>query len=144
MTMGNLGHHTESLLGEIEQGHIEASNEIMDLLDEVHDSVAAMIRQMRDSQPVQAHSALIRHLLGLLLRRRQQWSLWRHRSRRFARLRLSLYPRLQPITKYRRLLWRPNRMLWHRKSIVAPPPRKLPRPCRVPTGATRFACARHC
>jgi chemosensory pili system protein ChpA (sensor histidine kinase/response regulator) len=52
MTMGNLGHHTESLLGEVENGRIEADSELMDLLDEVHDALITMIDQMQQHKPV--------------------------------------------------------------------------------------------
>ena len=52
MTMGNLGHHTESLLGEIENGRIEADSGLMDLMDEVHDALVTMIDQIQDHKPV--------------------------------------------------------------------------------------------
>jgi chemosensory pili system protein ChpA (sensor histidine kinase/response regulator) len=52
MTMGNLGHHTESLLGEVENGRVEADTELMDLLDEVHDALVTMVDQMQNHRPV--------------------------------------------------------------------------------------------
>ncbi|MBS1246308.1 MAG: chemotaxis protein CheA, partial [Proteobacteria bacterium] len=52
MTMGNLGHHTESLLGEVEIGRVDADSELMDLLDEVHDALVTMIDQMQNHKPV--------------------------------------------------------------------------------------------
>ncbi|MEK7711516.1 MAG: Hpt domain-containing protein, partial [Pseudomonadota bacterium] len=52
MTMGNLGHHTESLLGEAESGRVDADSELMDLLDEVHDALVTMIGQMQNHKPV--------------------------------------------------------------------------------------------
>jgi chemosensory pili system protein ChpA (sensor histidine kinase/response regulator) len=66
MTMGNLGHHTESLLGEIETGRISADADLMDLMDEVHDALAAMVEQMQSNKPVMAFSQLNNRLLARL------------------------------------------------------------------------------
>jgi len=66
MTMGNLGHHTESLLGEIEAGRVNADGEMLDLMDEVHDALVAMVDQMRNQQPVQAFTSVTNKVLQLL------------------------------------------------------------------------------
>ncbi len=63
MTMGNLGHHTESLLGEIEIGRVNADSEMLDLMDEVHDALVAMVDQMRNQQPVQAYTSVTNKVL---------------------------------------------------------------------------------
>jgi chemosensory pili system protein ChpA (sensor histidine kinase/response regulator) len=66
MTMGNLGHQTESLLGEIELGRVNADNDLMDLMDEVHDALVVMLDQMRDGKPVRAFTAVTNKVLVLL------------------------------------------------------------------------------
>jgi chemosensory pili system protein ChpA (sensor histidine kinase/response regulator) len=57
MTMGNLGHHTESLLGDVEHGRVHADSELMDLLDEVHDALVTMIDEMQNHKPVSVFAA---------------------------------------------------------------------------------------
>jgi len=66
MTMGNLGHHTESLLGEIESGRVTADGDVLDLLDEVHDALVAMVDQMRNQKPVRAFTNVSNKVLRLL------------------------------------------------------------------------------
>jgi chemosensory pili system protein ChpA (sensor histidine kinase/response regulator) len=59
MTVGNLGHQTESLLNEIESGRVDADADLMDLMDEVHDALVAMIDRMQGQKPVPVFTALI-------------------------------------------------------------------------------------
>jgi chemosensory pili system protein ChpA (sensor histidine kinase/response regulator) len=66
MTMGNLGHQTESLLGEIESGRVASDSEIMDLMDEVHDALVAMIDRMQQRQPVPAFTQVANKVLAYL------------------------------------------------------------------------------
>ncbi|HWR88071.1 MAG TPA: Hpt domain-containing protein, partial [Acidiferrobacterales bacterium] len=66
MTMGNLGHHTESLLGEVENGRVDADSELMDLLDEVHDALVTMIDQMQNNKPVSVFAATSANVLARL------------------------------------------------------------------------------
>jgi len=66
MTMGNLGHHTESLLSEVESGRIEADSGLMDLMDEVHDALVTMIDQTRENKPVSTFAATGAKVLALL------------------------------------------------------------------------------
>ena len=66
MTMGNLGHHTESLLGEAESGRVDADAELMDLLDEVHDALVTMIGQMQNHKPVSVFTTTSNKVLARL------------------------------------------------------------------------------
>ena len=66
MTMGDLGHHTESLLGEVESGRVHADTEMMDLLDEVHDALVTMIGQMQNHKPVSVFAATTAKVLARL------------------------------------------------------------------------------
>ena len=66
MTMGNLGHHTESLLGEIETGRVDADSDLMDLMDEVHDALVAMVDQMVQQKPVSTFAATSAKVLARL------------------------------------------------------------------------------
>jgi len=66
MVMGNLGHHTESLLGEIENGRVNADSGLMDLMDEVHDALVTMIDQMQDHKPVSTFAKTSARVLALL------------------------------------------------------------------------------
>jgi chemosensory pili system protein ChpA (sensor histidine kinase/response regulator) len=66
MTMGNLGHHTESLLGEAESGRVDADSGLMDLLDEVHDALVTMIGQMQNHKPVAVFAATSAKVLARL------------------------------------------------------------------------------
>ena len=52
MTMGNLGHNTETLLKEVEDGRVANDPELLDLLDEVHDALANMVEQIQSQRPV--------------------------------------------------------------------------------------------
>ncbi len=56
MTMGNVGHHTESLLKQVEDGKLQPSQELFDLLDEVHDSLAEMLKRLESNAPVPARA----------------------------------------------------------------------------------------
>ena len=66
MTMGNLGHHTESLLGEAESGRVDADADLMDLLDEVHDALVTMIGQMQNHKPVSVFATTSAKVLARL------------------------------------------------------------------------------
>ena len=66
MTMGNLGHHTESLLGEVESGRLDADSGLMDLMDEVHDALVTMIDQTREHKPVSTFAVTGAKVLALL------------------------------------------------------------------------------
>jgi len=66
MTMGDLGHHTESLLGEVESGRVHADTGMMDLLDEVHDALVTMIDQMQNHKPVSVFAATTAKVLARL------------------------------------------------------------------------------
>ena len=66
MTMGNLGHHTESLLGEIENGRVDADSGLMDLMDEVHDALVTMVDQMQAHKPVSTFAATSAKVLARL------------------------------------------------------------------------------
>jgi chemosensory pili system protein ChpA (sensor histidine kinase/response regulator) len=52
MTMGNLSHATETLLEQVEGGKFAADKKLLDLLDEVHDTLAAMLEQIQSGQAV--------------------------------------------------------------------------------------------
>jgi chemosensory pili system protein ChpA (sensor histidine kinase/response regulator) len=64
MTMGNLGHQTESLLNDIESGRIAADATVFDLMDEVHDALVAMIQQMLDGKPVKSYRGVLNKVLA--------------------------------------------------------------------------------
>jgi len=51
MTIGNISHNAESLIKHVEDGRMAAGAELMDLLDEVHDGLVVMLRQVREGQP---------------------------------------------------------------------------------------------
>ena len=51
MTIGNISHNAESLIKHVEDGRMPAGAELMDLLDEVHDGLVVMLRQVREGQP---------------------------------------------------------------------------------------------
>ena len=58
ITVGNISHITESLLQEVESGSVQVNSDLLDLLDEVHDTVAAMLDQLQAGQPVDDGSTL--------------------------------------------------------------------------------------
>jgi chemosensory pili system protein ChpA (sensor histidine kinase/response regulator) len=58
MTMGNLGHNTETLLKEVEDGRVANDPGLLDLLDEVHDALANMVEQMQSQRPVSSVAEL--------------------------------------------------------------------------------------
>ena len=58
MTMGSLGHATESLLEEVESGKVKADRSLLDVLDETHDTLAAMLEQILAGQPMPDTSEL--------------------------------------------------------------------------------------
>ena len=66
MIMGDLGHHTESLLGEVESGRVHADTGMMDLLDEVHDALVTMIDQMQNHKPVSVFAETTAKVLARL------------------------------------------------------------------------------
>ena len=65
-TIGNLGHHTESVLNEVEFGRLEADAGLMDLMDEVHDALVAMVHQMQEQKPVRTYRAVLNQVLARL------------------------------------------------------------------------------
>ncbi len=58
MSLGELAHHTETMLGRVEQGLVQPDAELLDLLDEIHDTLAAAIEQVRNGQPASGVDAL--------------------------------------------------------------------------------------
>ncbi len=62
MTMGNLSHGTETLLEKVESGQVQASKSLLDLLDEVHDTLATMLEQVQSGRPVGSVSDLNRRV----------------------------------------------------------------------------------
>jgi chemosensory pili system protein ChpA (sensor histidine kinase/response regulator) len=64
MTMGNLSHNTETLLERVEQGQVQADKSLLDLLDEVHDTLASMLEQIQAGKPVSSVSVLNRRVTG--------------------------------------------------------------------------------
>lgn len=52
MSLGAVAHNTETLIGQIEQGKTELSTELLDLLDEIHDTLAQGIEQMSAGEQV--------------------------------------------------------------------------------------------
>ena len=66
MTMGSISHVTESLLQEVESGSVQVNPDLLDLLDEVHDTVAAMLDQLQAGQPVDDGSALQAKISALI------------------------------------------------------------------------------
>ncbi|MFV1996768.1 MAG: Hpt domain-containing protein [Acidiferrobacterales bacterium] len=66
MTMGSVSHDTESLLEEVANGSIQANSDLLDLLDEVHDTVAAMLEQLQSGQPVEDASGLQARIKALI------------------------------------------------------------------------------
>ncbi len=52
MTMGSLGHVTESLLQAVETGSVVADKNLINVLDEVHDTLANMLEQIQSGQPI--------------------------------------------------------------------------------------------
>ncbi|MEJ2106527.1 MAG: Hpt domain-containing protein [Acidiferrobacteraceae bacterium] len=64
MTMGNLSHNTETLLERVEQGQVQADKNLLDLLDEVHDTLASMLEQIQAGKPVSSVSVLNRRVAG--------------------------------------------------------------------------------
>jgi len=66
MTMGSVSHDTESLLEQVENGSIQVNSDLLDLLDEVHDTVAAMLDQLQSGQPVDDASLLQARINALI------------------------------------------------------------------------------
>jgi chemosensory pili system protein ChpA (sensor histidine kinase/response regulator) len=66
MNMGSLGHNTESLLKEVEDGRVQAGADLLDLLDEVHDTLVTMVDQMQNRRPVSNVAALNAKVLARL------------------------------------------------------------------------------
>lgn len=66
MTMGSLGHATESLLEAVETGAVNADRALIDVLDEVHETLAAMLDQIQSGQPMPDTSALQLRLASLI------------------------------------------------------------------------------
>ncbi|GMR17732.1 MAG: hypothetical protein BMS9Abin33_0125 [Gammaproteobacteria bacterium] len=53
MSLGDVAHNTETLVGDVENGKILPSIELIDLLDEIHDTLAAAIAQVSQGQPME-------------------------------------------------------------------------------------------
>lgn len=66
MTVGSVSHDTESLLEQVENGSIQTNSDLLDLLDEVHDTVAAMLDQLEAGQPV-ADASLLQARINALI-----------------------------------------------------------------------------
>ncbi len=66
MSLGAVAHNTETLIGQIEQGSIEPSAELLDLLDEIHDSLAFGITQLNEGSPVTELATVSARLDALL------------------------------------------------------------------------------
>jgi chemosensory pili system protein ChpA (sensor histidine kinase/response regulator) len=64
MIMGELAHHTETLLKQIEDGNLEASGMVRDLLDESHDMLVTMLDRLREGRPVPTAQNLNARLLA--------------------------------------------------------------------------------
>jgi chemosensory pili system protein ChpA (sensor histidine kinase/response regulator) len=62
MTMGNLSHITETLLERVEQGQVRSDKSLLDLLDEVHDTLASMLEQIQSGTPVNSVTELNRRV----------------------------------------------------------------------------------
>ncbi len=65
MSMGGLSHNTEGLLKEVEDGHIDAGPDLLDLLDEVHDALVTMVDQMQSRKPVSGIAQLSAKVLAI-------------------------------------------------------------------------------
>lgn len=52
MSLGDLAHNTESAVVKIEQGSMQVSTQFIDLLDEIHDSLAAAVEHLNNNEPV--------------------------------------------------------------------------------------------
>ena len=66
MNMGSLGHNTESLLKDVEDGRVQAGADLLDLLDEVHDTLVTMVDQMQNRRPIANVAALNAKVLARL------------------------------------------------------------------------------
>jgi chemosensory pili system protein ChpA (sensor histidine kinase/response regulator) len=61
MGMGYLAHNTETLLEKVDQGSVHADRQLFDLLDEVHDTIAAMLDKIQSGgQPGDVHELAAR------------------------------------------------------------------------------------
>jgi len=65
LSMGNLSHNTETLLKYVEDNSITTNNDIFDLLDEVHDTLVAMLDGARKGQTFASATQLNNKLLAL-------------------------------------------------------------------------------
>lgn len=66
MSLGAVAHNTETLIGQIEQGKTELSTELLDLLDEIHDTLAQGIEQMSKGRQVTGLAEIDERLAGWL------------------------------------------------------------------------------
>jgi chemosensory pili system protein ChpA (sensor histidine kinase/response regulator) len=66
MLIGTLAHNTESLLKHVEDGKLPADRELLDMLDEVHDSLVTMLDRLRAGEPTPSAKGLNRRLLTRL------------------------------------------------------------------------------
>ena len=65
MTIGDLSHNTETLLKNIEDGHLSAGSELFDLLDEVHDLLVTMLDRIERNMSIPNAQELNSKLLAL-------------------------------------------------------------------------------
>jgi len=66
MTMGELAHQTETLLGQIESGRLSPDRHVLDLLDESHDTLVTMLDALRAGRPMSGAQDLNARLNALL------------------------------------------------------------------------------
>ncbi len=66
--IGDLSHNTESLLAKVESGVVSPEEELINLLEEVHDTLAAIVNQMRNRRPLSSIDDLDARVLGALSR----------------------------------------------------------------------------
>ncbi|MHB8729348.1 MAG: hybrid sensor histidine kinase/response regulator [Sulfuricaulis sp.] len=65
MTMGQLGHNTETLLKNVEDNKVSVSGDLFDLLDEAHDMLVMMLDRARNNDPTPSAQNLNARLLAL-------------------------------------------------------------------------------
>jgi len=65
MTMGNLSHSTESLVKLVEDGTVQASGDVFDLLEEAHDMLVTMLDRIKSGQPVPNAASLNARLAAI-------------------------------------------------------------------------------
>jgi chemosensory pili system protein ChpA (sensor histidine kinase/response regulator) len=76
MTMGSIGHHTESLLKQVEDNKVSVDDELLDLLDEVHDGLVMMIERLQHNRPMTQEAAVLDAKLAACLEGRVAPAPW--------------------------------------------------------------------